>query len=369
MTPRPRARRTPRPASMGGARARNLGVCVLFALLVGCASKPGLVFDPADGVHQWPPEPDEPRIRYVGQLKAEGDLKSSRGGLGGLSDAIFGKELAPGMVSPLAVCSDGGSRIFVADSGTRGIHVFDLASREYQLWPKKEQQGMLTLPVGLACNAQVGELLVADAASHAIVVFDASGKVTRTIGEAFLTRPCGVAWDSPLQRLLVVDSAAHQVVALDSRGELLQRLGRRGGGPGEFNYPTYIAQDAQGRLYISDSLNFRVQVLDSSLTPIAQFGRKGDMPGYFSQPKGIACDRDGRLYVTDSNFEAVQVFQPDGTLLMSFGREGHGPGEFWLPVGMHIDASGRVWVADSYNKRVQAFDAVSRVESKQGEKP
>lgn len=342
----------------------------------GCAGTPGLIFDPADGVHLWPAPPDKPRVRYVGQLMAERDLKASRGGLGGVSDAIFGKETAAGMVSPLAVCTDGASRVFVSDSGRRGVHVFDLSSRRYELWPKKGQEAMLGLPVGVAYNAAAGELMVSDAASHTLVVFDQGGKVVRTIGEAYLTRPCGLVWDAVRQRVIVVDSAAHQVVALDARGDLVQRLGRRGGGPGEFNFPTYIAQDERGRLYVSDSLNFRVQVLDAALSPVAQFGKKGDMPGYFSQPKGIAIGPGGRVYVADANFEAVQVFESDGTLLMTFGREGRGPGEFWLPVGMHVDGNGRIWVADSYNKRVQAFDVLAEsvnvsgeVEEVEGERP
>lgn len=348
----------PHPAPPLARPRVRLALAVLLTLLLpACSSTPGLIFDPAEGVHQWPAPPDPPRVRYVGQLKAEQDLKASRGGLGGLSDAIFGKEMTPGMISPIAVLAHD-SRVFVADSGSRAVHVFDLSSRRYQRWPAKEQEALLGLPVALAYNPGTAELLVADASAHAIVVLDSNGKVTRTIGEAYLTRPCGILWDARRERLLVVDSAAHQIVALDARGDLVQRVGRRGGAPAEFNFPTYIAQDAQGRIFVSDSLNFRVQVFDAGLAPLAQWGRKGDMPGYFAQPKGIAIDSAGRVFVADANFEAVQVFQPDGALLMSFGREGRGPGEFWLPVGLHIDSTGRLWVADSYNKRVQAFDPI-----------
>lgn len=349
------------------AAAACAGLFGALAGLGGCASTPGLIFDPANGVHQWPAPPDTPRVRYVGQLMAERDLKGSRGGLGGVSDAIFGKETAAGMVSPLAVCTDGASRVFVSDSGRRGVHVFDLSTRRYELWPKKGQEAMLGLPVGLAYKAAASELMVSDAASHTIVVFDPGGKVVRTIGEAYLTRPCGLVWDGARQRVIVVDSAAHQVVALDARGDLVQRVGRRGGGPGEFNFPTYAALDERGRVYVSDSLNFRVQVLDAELRPVSEFGKKGDMPGYFSQPKGIAIGPGGRVYVADANFEAVQVFEADGTLLMTFGREGRGAGEFWLPVGMHVDGGGRIWVADSYNKRVQAFDALAESVNASGE--
>lgn len=361
---------TDRSHALHAARLGELGsllACVLAA--AGCASSPGVMFDPADAVYQWPAAPDEPRMRYAGQLRGETGSTSSREGLEGLGDAIFGKEPSQGMVSPLAVCTDGAQRVFVADTGARAVHVLDLASKKYQRWPGKGHESSLVLPVALAFNAQTQELLVSDASAHAIIVFDAQGKVVRSMGEAWLSRPCGLVWDNARHRVIVVDSAAHQVVALDPQGEFLQRSGRRGGGPGEFNFPTYAAQDEQGRIYVSDSLNFRVQVLDAALSPISSFGKKGDMPGYFSQPKGVAIDREGHVYVADSNFEAIQVFDEAGTLLMTFGREGRRPGEFWLPGGMHADANGRLWVADSYNRRVQAFDAVHHDSARTGEKP
>lgn len=338
------------------------GLLTWVATYSGCATAPGVLFDPATSIIEWPPAPDQPRIRYVGQIRGESDLNPGKSGIDNLGEAIFGKTPKQSLVSPLAVCTDGGQRVFIADSNAQAIHVFDVGTRAYKRWAPGSDEPRFVQPVALAFdhgNAAAGtpaRLLVSDSAAAEIVVLDSSGKRTGTLGTGLLQRPCGLAIDPASGRIFVTDVAAHQVVILSPDGRELARLGRRGAEPGEFNYPTNVALAGDGTLYVSDSLNFRVQVFSPTLSFVRQIGRKGDMPGYFSQPKGLAVDPDGHLYVVDANFEAVQIFDREGQLLMAWGKEGQAPGEFWLPAGMHIDPTGRIWIADSYNRRVQIFD-------------
>ncbi len=323
----------------------------------GCGRPAGVIFDPADSRWRWPPAPDAARIAYVGQISADRDLKPGRGGFKGLGEALFGKEQPRVMVSPIAVCTDGAGRIFVADSNAQSVHVFDLNTRAYAQWrPPTTPKGSARFaqPVALAWDP-AGRLLVSDSVAARIFVFDAKGKYLGVFTEEALERPCGVVVDHEGGRVFVADSAAHQILVFGIDGRLVSRIGERGSGPGQFNYPTNVALDSRRRLWVSDTLNFRVQGFDAALRPAVQIGRKGDMPGYFSQPKGLAFDGEDHLYVVDANFEAVQLFDLEGRLLMSFGREGGGPGEFWLPAGIAVDQDGRIWIADSYNKRVQAF--------------
>jgi DNA-binding beta-propeller fold protein YncE len=343
---------------LSGSLGLLLPAFLLF--LPACGTPPGVIFDPADTVHRWPPPPDQPRIAYIGQIRSDADLKPGRGGLQGLSETLFGKESPHAIVKPMGLCTDGGSRLFVADCDAVAVHVFDLNTRKYQEWKPPKGQRPFLQPVAVAYDpgtgGGAGRLLVADSMDGSIVMFDAAGKFLGTIGDNWLHRPCGLVVDRLHGRILVTDSAEHQVIALGLDGRRLERFGRRGSEPGEFNYPTNVALDSEGRIYVSDSLNFRVQVFDPDFKPVRTIGRKGDLPGYFSQPKGLAIDKDDHLYVVDANFEAVQVFDKDGAVLMSFGKEGHGPGEFWLPVGIHCDGAGRIWVADSFNRRAQAFE-------------
>jgi DNA-binding beta-propeller fold protein YncE len=327
---------------------------LLVCLLAGCGARPGVIFPPPNPPILFPPPPELTRVSWVGQLVTEADLKPGKSGLQGMTETLFGKEGIRSMLTPMAVCTDGKSRVFVADSNAQVVHVFDLNSRRYARWqPGKTRT--FSQPVGLAWDP-AGRLLVADAAASTVFVFDDSGRLAAEwAGERF-ARPCGVAVDAARGRVIVVDTAAHGLVELSLSGDVTRRVGRRGGNMGEFNYPTNVAIDRVGRVYVSDTLNFRVQQLSSELVPLRQIGSHGDMPGYFAQPKGVSIDSEGHIYVVDAQFETIQVFDDQGRLLLDFGEEGHRPAEFWLPAGIFVDAQDRIWVADSYNRRVQVFD-------------
>ena len=334
-----------------GANAKVPLWCAGLALAIsGCGRAAGVLFEPGPGAPVWPAPPEPARVRYLGQLEKDQDLKPARAPGKGMGEFLFGKEDAHAMLSPMAVSVDGAGRVFVADSNGQVLHVFDLATRKYQQW--KPAWTAFSMPVGVAADGK-GGALVADSVAAEIYVFDRTGKSTGAIGAGKLKRPCGVALAG--DRVFVADSAAHQIVVLSLNGEELQRVGQRGIQPAEFNFPTNLAFDPRGLVYVSDTLNFRVQVLDAELKPLRIIGSKGDAPGTFAQPKGLAVDADGHVYVVDANFEAVQVFDNQGQLLLTFGREGRGPGEFWLPSGICIDPVGRIWIADTYNKRVQVF--------------
>lgn len=328
---------------------------VLPTAFLGCASAPGVVFEQSATVAAWPPPPDQPRLRYVGQIKTAGDLKPGLGAGESIGEFLFGKEATLGMVNPMGVCTNGEDEVFIADSGAQLVHAFNLKSRKYQRWTPKAPLPAFAQPVAIAYDATGERVLVSDPAAGVIFAFNRKGECTGTLGEGILHRPCGIAVHPTTGVIAVADVDAHQIVFLSGAGSERARLGSRGTDPGRFNFPTYVAYDSAGRLYVSDSLNFRVQAFGPDCAFLRSIGTKGDMPGYFSQPKGLALDSEDHLYIVDANFEAVQVFSTDGQLLMTFGREGKGPGEFWLPAGIATDASGRVWVADSYNRRVQVF--------------
>ena len=322
----------------------------------GCQTAPGIVFPPRANAPKWPPPPDAARITWVGQLTTSADLKPGLDALETLGQALFGKEESRSMLSPIAVCTDNGDRVFVADSNAQLVHVFDLNTRKYAMWKPGKDQPQFNQPVGIAWDVHAQRLLVSDSVAGTIFIFNKDGAYVGQFGAGVLQRPVGLAVDEAQGRVFVADAKAHQVLIFDPDGKLQRRLGTRGEGPGQFNFPTNVALDSTGLLYVSDSLNFRVQQFDAQLKPMAAFGKKGDMPGYFAQPKGLATDSEGQVYVIDAQFENVQLFDRQGQVLMDFGEEGAAPGQFWLPTGIFIDRHDRIWVADSYNRRVQVFD-------------
>ena len=341
-------------------RRSILSLLLLAAVTGGCAKSRGgsAIFPPPAKPLLWPPLPEQTRVKYVGQIVTSADLKP-KGNLGdSIGAAIFGKKPTFSMLSPYALCTDGNHRLFVADSNAQLVHVFDFSTRKYERWAPSNPEKRFAQPVGVTWDPAAGRLIVSDSVAAKLYVFDAHGKHVGEIGSGLFIRPAGVTFDATSQRLFVADTGAHQVVILSDHEKFYVKLGARGSAPGQFNFPTNVAIDSQGRVYVSDSLNFRVQQFSPDLKTVRVIGRKGDMPGYFSQPKGIAVDWQDHLWVVDANFEAVQIFDQSGALLLDFGAEGRGPGEFWLPAGIFIDRTNRVWVADSYNRRVQVFDYV-----------
>lgn len=327
---------------------------IVSIMICGCGSRPGVIFPPPNPPILFPPPPEVTRLSWVGQLVTEADLKPGKSGFQGMGEALFGKEPTRSMLTPMAVCTDGASRLFVADSNAQVVHVFNLDTRKYSAWkPGKTRD--FSQPVGIAWDPG-GRLLVADSAASTVFVFDSNGGLMAEWAGDRFGRPCGVAVDGARDRVIVVDAAAHAIVELTRTGDFVRRVGGRGGKLGEFNYPTNVAIDRSGRVYVSDTLNFRVQQFSADLKPIRQIGSHGDVPGYFAQPKGVATDSEGHVYVVDSQFETIQVFDDQGQLLLDFGEEGTRPAEFWLPAGIFIDPQDRLWVADSYNRRVQVFD-------------
>ncbi len=334
---------------------RALGLSLVLLLVAGCTPA-GVIFPPLAKPILWPTPPEKPRVKYVGQLLTEADLKPAVGFGQKLGETLFGAKSVRSMLTPFALCTDGKDRLFVADSNAQMVHVFDLHTRGFEQW--KPAKGF-SQPVGIAYDPASRNLFVADSVAECIFVFDTKGQPINTIGGGILQRPCGMAWDAAGARLFVADAKLHQVIVLSRSGTEIARMGKRGNELGEFNFPTNVAIGPGGEVYVSDSLNFRIQLFGANLSPIRQIGKKGDLPGYFSQPRGIAVDSQGHLYIVDANFETVQIFNSEGKLLMDFGQEGRAAGEFWLPAGIFIDPANRIWIADSYNRRVQAFDFLS----------
>jgi len=295
----------------------------------------------------WPRPPDQPRLRYIGELRSSADLHAAKPAGQVLREILYGPEAPSPLVNPHAVAA-------IADTDIACVHVLDLDTRAYrqiESWGAPSQR--FECPTGVAWDGH--SLWVTDSKLHAVAIVGSVG-AGRLIGADILRRPSSVAFCPVSRRAYVADAGSHEIVAFDREGRQVLRFGQQGGGPGEFNYPGSLACGSDGALIVADSLNFRIQRFSLEGQPLGMFGRKGDAAGDLSLPKGVAAGPDGNIWVVDAHFENVQAFTPSGELLMAFGQEGQKPGEFWLPAGICIDVKNRLWVADTYNRRVQVFE-------------
>lgn len=305
----------------------------------------------------WPLPPDKPRVQHIRTFITPQDLGITKGFFAKVWEFIAGEDTVDRIISPHGITADGNDRVYVADWGGGCIHFFDFKKKKYAKYGTTKL-GPLASPIGVALDGE-GLLYLTDSVLRRVFVFSGS-KNTLVIGdENSFQRPTGIAVNAAEKRLYIVDTLGHRVDVFSLNGKKQFSFGRRGTGPGEFNYPTHIALDRSGTLYVMDTLNFRVQVLDKEGKFLSQFGGTGTGIADLIKPKGIAVDSEGHIWVSDELRNSIQVFDRKGRLLLIFGKTGIGKGEFNMPAGIFIDGKDRLHVADSYNYRVQMFQYIA----------
>ena len=103
----------------------------------------------------------------------------------------------------------------------------------------------MVTPQCVAVDAK-DNIYVTDSESGKIFVFDPSGKFQRTIGslkggEGFFKRPTGIAVDSDEQRIYITDTLRNQIFVTGHAGQRPEEDREdMATGEGEFNYPTEL---------------------------------------------------------------------------------------------------------------------------------
>ncbi len=299
----------------------------------------------------WPPPPAPARIKWVSELRNEFDLgaKKRRGFL----DRLAGKnEDVLRLHRPVAVAVDDQGLVFVGDLG-QGVVGMD--PNAHKMWLFSSVGGTsLGTPSGLAVDSKL--VYATDSNSNAVVIFDKQGHQLNGLGpKDGIKRPVGIAVDEGRDLVLVVNGGEHTVLLYNRALKLVKKIGDRGPGKGQFNFPTYCCFVPGVGFAVTDTGNFRVQIFDYAGKFIREFGKSGDASGNFARPKGIAVDPDGNLYVVDAVFSNFQAFRIDGQVLTFVGHGGAGKGSFQVPAGIAIAKDGAIYVADEMNTRIQKF--------------
>jgi DNA-binding beta-propeller fold protein YncE len=258
------------------------------------------------------------------------------------------------LTRPVSIVAFSPEKFWLLDQGLNTIMQVDEKVGDIPHFISKAPAEFISL-VSL-CKTPADGLLFTDSGSKKIYRILPEKKKLLTLNDfPDFNQPTGIAYSQITGEIWVVETNSHRIITMNASGEILRRIGSRGTGKGEFNYPTHLWIDKNGLAYVVDAMNFRIQVLDSAGTVVSIFGKQGDASGYFARPKGIATDSHGNIYVVDALFHVVQVFDLDGSFLFSFGAQGSGEGEFWMPSGIFIDDDDYIYVADSYNSRIQIF--------------
>jgi DNA-binding beta-propeller fold protein YncE len=326
-------------------------------LLAGCAAPKAYLDRSAEGKIVWPGPPEKARVKFMWSISK---LATNGQGKRGLADFLAGNasgdvtdpRTSDVLMRPFGLFVDQKRRLYVADPGASRVTVIDLnEGATFNIFEGGPEE--LQNPVAVAADP-AGRIYVSDSGLKKVLVYDEKGKFLFAFRGEF-QRPTGLAIDPGSSTVYVADTPADTIYRYTTQGERVGSIGRRGGLPGEFNFPTQLFVDALSRLYVTDAMNFRVQSFSADGKPLGAVGTLGDGTGNLDKPKGVAADSHGNIYVVDSIKDTVKIFNPGGELLLNFGEKGMQLGEFWLPAGIFIDDKNTIYLADPYNMRVQVF--------------
>jgi len=200
-------------------------------------------------------------------------------------------------------------------------------------------------------------IYVSDSGAGRAMKFSSQGKFLSFIGgeEGAFKRPAAIAFNPRNRWLCIMDGARPRVFAYTTDGRMALKFGERGTGPGQFNFPTFLAVDRDGRLYVNDTLNLHVQIFTPESKFVREFGQAGVGSGNINRPKGMALDSEAHIYIAEGLFSTIQIFDAAGNFLLNFGQSGSGQGEFYIPAGRAVDREDRIFVADPFQHRLQVF--------------
>ena len=311
----------------------------------------------------FPPISDEevPRYVYVGELSGEQNFVAAEGrkknrfveALKWLA-GVFERPEPVVLQRPQSGVVDDNGRILVTDVSRSAVFVFDPAKGVLDVWEFAQGYRRFAAPTGIALGP-AGGVFVADADLRQVYLLDQEGKGTLVIDSDQLLRPTGLAWDADAGLLYVSDTQAHQIKVFDATGRLVRSIGQRGEGAGEFNFPTYLSLAGE-RLIVADTMNARVQLVPlNGEDEVRILGERGTRLGNFVRPKGVAADSENNIYVIESYYDHLLIFDEQARFLLPIGGAGKQAGAFFLPSGVWVDRGNRVFVADTFNGRIAVF--------------
>ncbi|XP_072170377.1 uncharacterized protein [Diadema setosum] len=202
--------------------------------------------------------------------------------------------------------------------------------------------------------------------THQWVTFDMPGrqkpsqdqsKRSVVIGQIF-EKPAGVhALDKLNNCFAVVDELQHCIMVVNEEGRMLTKIGSRGGGAGQVQFPKCVCTNSAGHLIISDWYNHKVQIWDLHGKFLKQFGSRGQANVNFNGPLGVVCDKKDNIYVCDYNNGCVKVFDPLGNYTRQIGKKGEGDGQFRNPSYITFTQGGELLITDAFKHCVHVFSA------------
>ncbi len=261
--------------------------------------------------------------------------------------AVLGNAEHPfGLVFPVGVTTDLHNRVWIADSGTNSIHVFDTMSGGYREIRRVEEI-TLRQPSGIASDSQ-GRVYVADAVAGCILVFDENGEYDHALmkRDRVMESPGALAISEDGKSIYVADPPRNVVVELNREGEVNSTIQL----PPELHDPTSLAV-IHNQIYVLGSQQHRVGIFSPGGRQRGELRWEG-----IAFPTAFAFDAARNHFMAaNPRWMIVQAFDEEGINLGAFGQKGEAVDQMQRVDALHVDARGRVFVVDSRHGKVLVF--------------
>ena len=246
--------------------------------------------------------------------------------------------------------------------------------------PYIEDSSHLNEPYGVSVDSN-DNLWVGESSGARAIKYNSSGAYQMSIGQAGINDPdndqnllasvADIAIGSS-GNIWIADADTHRVVKYNASGEFQSQLGttwENGSDNSHFNNPRGIGLDGDDNIYVSDDRNHRIQIFDASgvyTATIGVSGVSGSDNSHFDTPRHLAIDSANLLYVADAGNHRVQIFNVSNLQAISYvatigvtGESGTDNSHFNYPMGVAVD-NNYIYVADAGNYRVQIFNRSAR---------
>ena len=252
-----------------------------------------------------------------------------------------------GLLAPVAVTTDLRGRVWITDSGTASIHVFDRSNGGYREI-KRVDENALRQPSGIASDPQ-GRVFAADLALGGLLAFDEAGEYGRWMvrpGSDLLKGPTAIALSEDGKTIYVADPPRDRIVALNREGEVNGSIDL----PPQFGEPSTVSV-----------IDNQVYVLCRRQHKVGVFSPAGRLRGEIHWdgvlfPTAFAYDPVHRWFlVADPQWMIVRGFDPDGRNLFAFGQMGEGIDQMQRVDSLYVDPQGLVYLVDSRSRKVLVF--------------
>ena len=195
-------------------------------------------------------------------------------------------------------------------------------------------------PRAVTVDHNTGNIYVADYGNHCVKVFNNTAKYLLKFGNGKGERKMSFPRGLLIRGNKVFASHSDCILVYQLDGKFVSRIGSRGSGKLQFNYPCGLSTDEYNNdIYICDNGNNRIQIISENLQYKSQFGK--DI---------LYCPRDIKLYkdnifILDASSPCLHRYNRDLVLHQSVVTRGFGQ-QVRDPWFFFIDKFGNILISD-----------------------